>query len=89
MKLIKYVTDCKRKGKRSKLKALLLFSVIWNAQETDAAIHKPLTRYTLNRFLCNQFKKVLKRSVHTKNKTTVNPTWCVYRLLVFQKPKSI
>ncbi len=59
MKLIKYVTDCKRKGRDCRLKALLLISVIWNAQLTDRAIHKPVNRYTLNRHLCNNLRGII------------------------------
>ncbi len=47
MKLIKYVTDCKKKGRDCSLKALLLISVIWNVHVTDRVIHKPVNRYTL------------------------------------------
>ncbi len=60
MKLIKYVTDCKRKGRDCRLKAFLLISVIWNAQLTDRAIHKPVNRYTLNRYLCNNLRGIIK-----------------------------
>ncbi len=60
MKLIKYVTDCKREGRQCQLKALLLISVIWNAKATDTAIHKPINRYTLNRHLCNNLKGIMR-----------------------------
>ena len=58
--LVKYLSECKRLGRECRLRAVLLFSVLWDMMETQKSLAKFVTRHTLVRYLTFKYTKMMK-----------------------------
>ncbi|KAL5493878.1 hypothetical protein EMCRGX_G015112 [Ephydatia muelleri] len=62
MLMIKYITECSRRGLHCPLKAAMLVSVPWNLPIAERNMNKTFNRLTLNRHLCKQFRDILRNN---------------------------
>lgn len=62
MLMIKYITECNRRGLHCPLKAAMLVSVPWNLPVAERNMNKTFNRLTLNRHLCKQFRGILRNN---------------------------
>ncbi|KAL5493886.1 hypothetical protein EMCRGX_G015121 [Ephydatia muelleri] len=60
--MIKYITECSRRGLRCPLKTAMLVSVPWNLSIAERNMNKTFNRLTLNRHLCKQFRDILRNN---------------------------
>lgn len=58
--LVKYLSDCKRRGKGCGLKAVLLISALWDMTKSRDNLRTFVNRHTLLRYLAFKFTKIMK-----------------------------
>lgn len=62
MLMIKYIAECKLRGRHCPLKAAMLVSVPWNLHIAEGNMNRSFNRLTLNRHLCKLFNDILKNN---------------------------
>ena len=62
IQLLTYITECKRHERPCHLRAVLVFSVIWDLKETDKILHQnSFNKHILSRFLTVRYKNIMRQ----------------------------
>lgn len=61
--LVRYASECKRQGRECRLRAVLLFSSLWNMLESSVNLNKLVNRLSFNRYLAFKYTQIMKEWV--------------------------